>query len=99
MGKLGVRETLRFSLVMVLLAVALFSGILSGVAAQDGQNMSAEEKSKIRSFFLFSPFFHKAHDLVFSSTVFNSFLIKAWGLKKRSTLNKNNYTYIEKYVK
>lgn len=51
MGKLGVRETLRFSLVMVLLAVALFSGILSGVAAQDGQNMSAEEKSKIRSFF------------------------------------------------
>ncbi|KAF4077055.1 hypothetical protein AMELA_G00203660 [Ameiurus melas] len=35
-------------LVMVLLAVAVFGGILCAVAAQDGQTMSAEEKAEIR---------------------------------------------------
>ncbi|KAF7696767.1 hypothetical protein HF521_005185 [Silurus meridionalis] len=50
MDKIGVRGiSQRFiCLVMVLLAVALFTGILCSVDANDGQAMSAEEKSKIR---------------------------------------------------
>lgn len=54
MGKIGSGTSSFSCLIMVLLDVALFGGILCAVAAQDGQTMSAEEKSKIRYLVCFS---------------------------------------------
>ncbi|XP_066502073.1 ER degradation-enhancing alpha-mannosidase-like protein 3 isoform X2 [Hoplias malabaricus] len=48
MGNKLVRGTHSFKAFAMVLATVLFSGLLCGIVAQDGQTMSAEEKAQIR---------------------------------------------------